>query len=126
MGAYLMVEQEFSKSISGFFRYGLASTSNNNFGSCTAAGLKLSDTFDREGDSFGVGITSVNAGKEFIDSSAAAGEYPSHQEITYELTYRYALQPWLILQPDYQYVSHPVSSTNSYAQVGTFRVEASF
>ena len=122
-GLYVLAEEPLSEVLSVFFRYGLTMPVTSNYSSNTSAGFLLKNTFNRPNDSVAFGVTSIVSGSDFFETYQPK---PSNQEITYEISYRWAVRPWLILQPDYQYVSTPIFSRSGYAQLGMLRLEASY
>jgi carbohydrate-selective porin OprB len=74
----------------------------------------------RDRDVVGLMLTSVVAGRL---CPTAGG---SRRESVLELYYGLALQPWLMVKPDLQYISNPGARATRDALVGTLRVTVAF
>jgi porin len=70
------------------------------------AGIVRSAVF-HETDQLGFAIGVATLGDPYRQALAAAGESSDSREENFELTYRIAINDWLTLQPDVQYVPHP-------------------
>ena len=115
-GAYFIAEQNIFENFAVFFRYGVASTTVNRFGSNLSFGAVL--------NRFGLAYTQVNNGPEYLTAQHQQGIDLKNFEGTFEASYRFDLLPGIALQPDVQYIIHP--NTNPLlknALAGTFRFE---
>ena len=84
-----------------------------------AGGLVYNGPFGRANDQAGFGITSVRIGKAQGSDGAAASTYRFlGYETVLELTYQAQVQPWLQLQPDFQYVITPGGGIPNPSQPG--------
>ncbi len=127
-GFYLLADQGITEWASVFFRYGVASTTVNRFGSSLATGFLLTGIIPhRSKDQFGFGIAQATQGNEYKDSQTAQDIAVLDSETTYELSYRINVIPGVAIQPDFQYVVHPSADPSiPNAKVGTLRFELSF
>lgn len=121
-GIYGVVDQvlwvdaeEPDRSISVFTRVMGTPEVNRNLVSFSAnLGVNFKEPFlGRDGDTVGLGVgyTKVSSGAAGLDrdTQALTGTYtPVRSNETFvEATYQYELAPWIILQPDLQYVMNP-------------------
>lgn len=61
----------------------------------------------RNADKLGIALTHANNAIDYQQVIRVAGEPVVSGELVVEFTYRAQLAPWLVLQPDVQYVLHP-------------------
>ena len=91
--------------LTGWLRGGIANGDTQTVSAYLGAGLVMAGPFaSRADDSLGLAIASAQIG----GPSRRLQGLPN-RETTFELTYGAALTPWLTLQPDLQYISHPAS-----------------
>lgn len=114
-GAYAFVEGVLfneagtdDQGLSGFVRIGRGDQRVNRFGGHQAAGLVYAGLIPgRDEDLFGLGVSSVVNGDDFIDRLRQDGERAERRETVIELTYYYKLLPGLSVQPAIQYTLNP-------------------
>ncbi len=81
----------------------------------------------RDDDTIGIGFGYARLSNGARDSLEAGGSDPSDAEMAVELTYQAQLTPWLVLQPDLQYILNPGSSKDlDNALVAGLRVAIAF
>lgn len=61
----------------------------------------------RDNDSLGIGFGYAQLSNGARNSLAGKGEVPAGAEMVLELTYQASLTPWLVVQPDLQYIINP-------------------
>lgn len=66
----------------------------------------------RDNDSIGLGFGYAQLSNGARDAAALSGASPIGAEMVIEFTYQAALTPWLIVQPDVQYIINPSGATN--------------
>lgn len=92
----------------GFIRYGRANDDFNQLSSYFQAGLVFSGMVaSRSEDQFAVSYSTARTGDKYRQAALDAGQEPTHHESVWEATYRAQMTPWLIVQPNIQYVIHP-------------------
>jgi porin len=73
-----------------------------------ATGIVYQGPFGRASDNFGFAIDSARVGQPLGSTGALASQYRFHgSEAVLELSYQIQAQPWLQVQPDFQYVITP-------------------
>ena len=107
-GAYVQYEQtlagnENDGALRGWARVGRAASDVNGIGMYTGGGL----SWGTEDSSYGIAIAHARLGDPALDAFALAGTPRHRAETTVELTATRRATPWLVLQPDVQYVRHP-------------------
>lgn len=121
-GAYLLATRDLLRGVSGFLRYGVASSRVNRLDSCLGLGLVFEGVF-QEFDRLGFGLLRAANGEEFLAQSAKAGRPQNDAETIFELTHQFVFHD-LLVQPDLQYVINPNTSPGiPNAVVGTIRLE---
>lgn len=97
-----------TEGLRGWLRYGVAEDRINAFESHTGAGLVYTGLLPgRSEDQLGLAVAIVNTGTPFREAVAGGGGEAGSSETNIELTYRFAVNDWLTLQPDIQYVIDP-------------------
>lgn len=87
-----------------FGRYGVAESKINQFDSYFGAGFVYTGLFPgRDEDQLGLAVAVANNGDEYKQASAPVDD----KEVTWELSYRAQVTPWLAVHPDIQYVIDP-------------------
>ncbi len=132
-GFYLMAEKNlFTENANGeglgaFAEIGVADKSRNQVGSYWSVGFHYVGLIpNRSSDILGIMVANARNGSDYMAFSKAAGESVDHSETAIELTYRAEVLPWLILQPDAQYVINPgMDPSLDNALVVGVRVEVS-
>ncbi len=91
------------------------------------ANIAVTDSDIRGDDRAGLGLFCVATSAGFRARQAAIATPVGRRECTLEASYRYALRPWLQLQPDLQYVFRPTYAPSvDHAAVIGLRLIASF
>lgn len=91
------------------------------------ANIALTDSAIHGDDRAGLGLFCVTTSAAFRARQAAVDAPVGRRECTVELSYRYALRPWLQVQPDAQYIFHPTYAPQAgHAAVLGLRIIASF
>jgi porin len=80
----------------------------------------------RPDDVLGLAGSVLRLTHDFLQSEAAAGTVASGGEAVLELTYQIAATPWLVVQPDVQYVLDPLAAGGADATVLGLEVVATF
>jgi porin len=108
-------EANAEKGLSGFFRIGYANTSVNPVDFYMGMGCKYAGLFDkREDDEFGIAVAISHNAKSFRRAALIIESIEIKPfELNIEAIYSFQLTPWLILQPDIQYIINPCYSTSS-------------
>lgn len=131
-GAYLVAEGDLiandQRTLTAFLRAGLASPNTTPFDGGFQTGLLLAPALSARPDSqFSVGLQHAWVNDQFRTAFRADGGSPARGETGLEITYADALTPWLILQPDLQWIFAPGADSNaSDVLVATLRISASF
>lgn len=127
-GAYLLMEQHLGESLTGFLRYGIASTKTNQYGNSLGAGLVYVGLVPkRPKDRLGFGIARASAGGEHLANQLSLGNRLAKTETAYEFSYRVEVRPGIAIQPDFQIVKNPSLDANRRsAKVGALRLELNF
>lgn len=109
-GYYLLADYPFyvdttvKKSIRGFVRYGIAKGEFNNFNKALSAGITFSGFIpSRKDDVFGIGLAPAWTSAQSRIENKGIG----NGEFQYEVTYSFVVADWLMVQPDFIYISYP-------------------
>lgn len=113
--------------LEAFARVGTARDAVNAFGNSSQAGIIVRQPFRVAAEeSLGLAITSARTGAAYRRARSAIGAAVADAETVVELTYRRAVTPWLVVQPDMQYILNPgADRTLRNALVLFLRVELS-
>jgi porin len=114
-GFYVLAERTLHRAgqhgdghVDGFVRYGRANADFNQFSSFFQTGLVFSGMVAGRGeDQFALSWTTARTGQPYRLAAASAGQEATRDESVWELTYRAQLAPWLVVQPNLQYVTNP-------------------
>ncbi|MBU1101819.1 MAG: carbohydrate porin [Bacteroidetes bacterium] len=115
-GFYLSMEKLLSSSseisernLYGFLRIGYANENVNPNDYYFGAGLKSAGLFGgRENDEAGLAVAYSHSSSMFRESTAVQDdEILTSYEFNIEATYTFSITPWLIIQPDIQYIINP-------------------
>ena len=91
-----------------FARYGVANTDINQIGSFLSFGVAYNGLLPgRDDDRIGVAVAKATNGSKYKQAQAAAGQPVENAETAVELTYRLNVFPWLVFQPDVQWIINP-------------------
>ncbi|MFA6596693.1 MAG: carbohydrate porin [Ignavibacteriaceae bacterium] len=121
-GLYLTAEKKLvsnsenpNRNLAGFFRIGYANKNINPVDFYFGGGLKLTGLFSgREEDELGLAVALAHTSSTFRKTSEILeNTFIKSQEIDLEATYILKLTPWLIIQPDIQYLIDPSYCTSS-------------
>jgi len=92
----------------GFIRYGRANADFNQFSSYFQAGLVFNGMVPgRDEDQFALSFSIARTGDKYRMAAINAGQEATRHESVWEATYRAQVTPWLVVQPNIQYVSNP-------------------
>ena len=92
-----------------FVRAGTAEDDVNQFDMYVGSGLVYTGLIPgRDDDQVGLAMAMAQNGDAFNDANTDLEDY----ELTIEGTYRFQVNPWLVVQPDIQYVINPGTSTS--------------
>jgi porin len=114
-GAYFLAERQVfhagedgTNGLTLFVRYGIADDAVNRFGSHLGVGGVFKGLIPgRDEDQLGFAVASAIHAAAYMSANDDKGILLSQGEINLELTYRIAVTPWMIIQPDVQYVRSP-------------------
>lgn len=125
----LFSEHEDGQGLGGFVQLGWADENRNQIARYWGVGLNYTGLIPgRDRDCIGLAVASARNGGKFMEySNNVEGVPVDHTETAIELTYRAELQPWLSIQPDFQYIINPGmnKSLKDAFQIGS-RVEIIF
>lgn len=133
-GVYLIAEKTLysengrGEGLGAFVQLGLSDPDLNQVASYWGAGLHYTGLFPgRPGDRLGLAVASARNGETFMAFKRRNGEGVEYTETAIELTYRAEVFPWLILQPDMQYIINPgMDPALENALIAGVRVEVVF
>ena len=133
-GFYFLAEQRLSRRADGegglvaFARIGWADAAFNPIHRYVGAGaVYTGPVAKRPDDQLGIAVGWVEFGRPYRRASGLAGGLSGPREVTTELTYRAAINDWLTLQPNLQYVFNPGGDTSlKDAAVAGLRFEIGF
>lgn len=124
----LYAENDNGEGLGGFVEFGLADAKVNQIGSYWSTGINYVGLLPgRNGDILGLAIMTARNGSDYMDFIKAEGGEVDHSETAIELTYRAELLPWLVVQPDLQYIINPsMDPSLDNALVAMVRTEIHF
>ena len=94
--------------LAGFLRVGFADARVNVLSSYVGAGAVYTGLFPgRDDDQLGFAVATARFGEEYRRAQRSLGSPWDASEINLELSYRFPVADWLVLQPDVQYVVNP-------------------
>ena len=94
--------------VDGFIRYGRAAEDFNQFSSYCQAGIVFSGMVPgRDEDQFALSYSTARTGDKYRQAALNAGQQATRDESVWEATYRAQMAPWLVVQPNIQYVVNP-------------------
>ncbi|CAN5123470.1 carbohydrate porin [soil metagenome] len=106
-GAYILAEGAVGN-LQVFGRFGIAQARSNPVDRYIGAGFVYTGLIPgRPRDQLGLAYARASAGQPFRNLQQMAGEPAEEHETVWELTYAFEVAPWLVLQPDLQYVVNP-------------------
>jgi porin len=114
-GIYALVESAIwheadapEQGLAGFLRYGVADKRVNQLDAYVGGGLVYTGLFrGRDDDQFGIAVARAMNANRFRREMALQGAPVGSGETAVEMNYRVQITPWLVLQPDYQYIIDP-------------------
>jgi porin len=114
-GAYLLAERQlssensiYSQGLAAFGRIGIANTDYNQLGTYFGTGIVYTGLLPgRDEDKLGVAIAAANNSSRYKNLVADQGSEVDNSEVNIELSYSAALLPWLVIEPDIQYIVNP-------------------
>lgn len=114
-GIYFLAEQalyhetnEPSQGLAVFLRLGVANNDVNRFDQCFYVGAVYTGPIEgRDTDQIGLTYGSARNSSKYMAAQSSAGTPAEKSESVWELSYRSQLTPWLAVQPDFQYITHP-------------------
>jgi len=114
-GVYVLAEralyrgkQNPERHVDGFIRYGQANADFNQFSSYFQTGLVFNGMVPgRDDDQFALSFSMARTGDKYRLAAFNAGQEATRHESVWEVTYRAPVTPWLIVQPNIQYVINP-------------------
>ena len=115
-GAYLLVEQRFTRAhaeqgergLAAYIRVGMADDTTNPIARYMGGGLVYTGLLRAKGDDrLGLTFARAEFGRPYRRAAAAAGAPSDRAETIVEATYRTPLADWLAVQPDVMYVVDP-------------------
>jgi porin len=114
--------------LAGFARLSFTDGDSTPIKQALNLGLRLRAPFaSREDDVFSIGYTHGWLGSKYRAAQAAAGQSTMRAESALEITYRYPVTKWFILQPVFQRIRDPGGdAAASDASVFGMRIEISF
>lgn len=94
--------------VDGFVRYGRANADVHPISSYFQTGLVFTGMLPRrEEDQFALSFSVAQTSDKYRQATSNAGGLATRNEAVWEVTYRAPVTPWLIVQPNLQYVVHP-------------------
>ncbi|MHC5064782.1 MAG: carbohydrate porin [Planctomycetota bacterium] len=101
-----------SDQVIAFFRFGVGDEDVIAAENFVGGGIEFRDLFDREGDSWGIGVT-------WADPSPGVG---TRSETIFETYYRFMVTPSLHLSPDLMLIHHPAQQSEDQVFVASVRM----
>ncbi len=134
IGIYLIAETRLytesheEQGLGCFIQFGLADEDKNQIGRYWGAGVHYTGLLPgRDSDVMGLAVASARNANNFLRFNQTEGVELDHTETAIEWSYRAQVQPWLVLQPDVQYVINPgMDPLVDDALLAGVRVEVSF
>jgi len=115
-GHYAQVKYDFyrpdpegEQGVSGWIRWGQANRDLQAIDTYAGGGLVWTGPVGRVDDAAGIAVAHAHFGDPFAESVGIALK----PEVTWELSYRYAIRDGLSLQPDLQYIQHPAGDPDT-------------
>lgn len=90
-----------------FARFGIANPNINCNHYYIGAGITLSNIFSDNDDQFGISTAIIKSGDKFKKLLAYDGFTAANYEAVFEVTYRFNLLEYFVVQPDLQYIINP-------------------
>ena len=87
---------------------GFADPRVNRFSQYYGGGLVYTGLFPgRDSDALGFGVVSTVHGDNFVQGQERAGQNIDAAEVALEATYAFNVSPYMVIQPDLQYIINP-------------------
>jgi porin len=130
-GAYLLLDCPLvaldpvtGRGMNAFVRAGTANPDINQVRYAVNAGITLRGPLgNRPDDAFGVGFAYERNSHKFRDLAAAADELPIRGEVSVEMDYRAQVLPWLVLQPNLQFLRNHGGRVGTVGWLAGLRIE---
>ncbi|MBL0317767.1 MAG: carbohydrate porin [Alphaproteobacteria bacterium] len=112
-GSYIIGEKQLyqesnDQGLVGFVRFGIANGDVNEISYAWSAGFVYTGFLPGHDEGqLGFGITGAQPSSEYKKAALVSEGTIANAETTFELTYSDKITPWLLLQPDIQYVINP-------------------
>ena len=108
LGEYNIYRETEDQGLAIYGRFGYANADVNQLQYYLGAGLNYTGLIShRDQDQLGLAVATAFNGSKFEQAQSDAGTSVEDAEVNLELTYRACLTPWLVLQPDFQYIINP-------------------
>jgi porin len=105
--------QDTAQGLNVFARYGIANADINPIGSFYSFGVTYTGLLPgRNEDRVGIAVAKAVIGSKYKQVQSSAGQPVDNSETIVEVTYRINLIPWLVLQPDAQWIINPGVNPN--------------
>ena len=117
-----------TEGLAAFLRFGIANGNINGLNYYWGTGINIIGLISgRDEDILGLAIGTAHAGEKLIQINEANGLTTDKNEMIIEFTYSFQANPWLRIQPDFQYVINPLGAfKNDKATIAGIRVEVTF
>ena len=120
----LALDAEAGRGLNAFLRAGTANPNINQFQYAVNAGTTLRGPFEsRLDDAIGIAFAYERNSHKFRDLSSAAHDVPMRGEVSVETGYRAQVLPWLVLQPNLQYLRNHGDRAGTMGWLAGLRVE---
>jgi len=120
----LALDAAVGRGLNAFLRAGTANPDINQFRYAVDAGTTLRGPIaSRPDDAVAIGFAYERHSSKFRDLAIAAAERSIRGEVSVELDYRAQVQPWLVLQPNLQYLRHHGDQAGTIGWLAGLRVE---
>lgn len=124
----LKLSEDGARGVDVFLRLGWAASAANQMDKALGAGILWRGPFEsRPKDRLTFGVAAEHNSHKWRASKRVAGEADPAVEAAYEISYRVAVNEWLSLQPDVQWIrSHGNQAPNKKALLAALRLDISF
>jgi porin len=124
----VLYEDQHARKLAGFVQAGVGDYRVDRFGAYVGMGMTVAGLIPGRGDdAFGVAVAHARNGSHYMSAQHNQNLSVTSSETAVELTYLIQVAPWLVLQPDLQYVIAPnTTPALSNALAFQLRIAASF